>query len=175
MASTLTVVALSNDGCYLVANIGDSRAYLYRNDTLHQLTRDESLVQLLVDDGAITPEEARTHPQRSVVLHALDGAQHQEFEVSSHEAMAGDRLLLCSDGLSDVVPDPAIAEILASSSRDDAAEALLGAALSAGAADNVSFVVADVTSATDESVGWLEILTANGDDSPGTDTPPSPG
>lgn len=157
MASTLTVVALSNEGTYLIANVGDSRAYLYRDDTLQQLTRDESLVQMLIDDGAITPDEARTHPQRSVVLHALDGAHHQEVELSSQEAITGDRLLLCSDGLSDAVPDPVIAAILADASPDSAAAELIGAALRAGGADNVSVIVADVLPAEDGTVGWLGI------------------
>lgn len=158
MASTLTVVAISNDGSYLIANVGDSRAYLSRDGALHQLTRDESLVQMLIESGAITPEQARTHPQRSVVLHALDGAHHQELELSHHRAVAGDRLLLCSDGLSDAVPDPLIAAILADPSRDIAADALISAALNAGGADNVSVVVVDVEPASGEAIGWLDVL-----------------
>ena len=74
MGTTLTAVALSNDGNYLVANVGDSRTYLYRDGRLRRLTRDQTLVQTLIDRGALTEQDARRHPQRSVVLEALDGA-----------------------------------------------------------------------------------------------------
>lgn len=159
MASTLTAVALANDGTYVVANVGDSRAYLFRDHALRQLTRDESLVQVLIESGAITEEQARTHPQRSVVLNALDGTRREGLALGSHAAAAGDRLLLCSDGLSDVVPDPVIAAILEDASRDRTADRLLEAALDAGAADNVSVVVADVVpTATLATAGWLEVL-----------------
>jgi protein phosphatase len=159
MASTLTAMALSNDGSYLVANVGDSRVYLYRDHTLHQLTRDDSLLQMLIESGAITPEQAWTHPQRSVILNALDGSDRDELEPGSHQAMSGDRLLLCSDGLSDVVPDQLIAAALDDRSRDSAADNLVQAALHAGGADNISVVVVDVARA-DGASGWLEVLPA---------------
>lgn len=158
MATTLTAVALANEGSYLIANVGDSRAYLFRNRTLRRLTRDESLVEALIESGAITEEQARIHPHRSVVLNALDGAHRVEFELGSEEAAAGDRLLLCSDGLSDVVSDPLIAAILDDPSRDRAAGRLVQAALDAGAADNVSVVLADVTPSAVPAAGWLEVL-----------------
>jgi protein phosphatase len=158
MASTLTAVALSNEGRYVIANVGDSRAYLFRDHGLHQLTRDGSLVQALIDSGAITPEQARTHPQRSVVLDALDGAGREELELVSHEARVGDRILLCSDGLSDFVPDPLIVAALENPSRDRAADDLVEAALRAGGADNVSVVVVDVAATYEAKAGWLEVL-----------------
>lgn len=160
MASTVTAVALSNGGRYLVANVGDSRTYLYRKGALRQLTRDQSLVQLLVEQEAITAEAARHHPQRSVVLEALDGAEREGPDISSTRARAGDRLLLCSDGLSDVVSDEEIAKVLAERSGERAADRLIGAALDAGAQDNVSVVVADVVARSERREGWLDALPA---------------
>lgn len=162
MGSTLTAVALANDGRYLVANVGDSRTYLWREHNLRQLTRDQSLVQTLVDRGAITPEEARHHPHRSVVLQALDGAQRVMPTIESVSAQAGDRLLLCSDGVSDVLADADIAAALAIASRDAAARQLVRRALDAGGRDNISAVVADVVATDDPSAGWLAALPAPG-------------
>ena len=156
MASTLTTVALSDEGHYLVANIGDSRTYLLRAGRLRQLTRDQSLVQALLDQGAITTAQAREHPHRSVVLEALDGG-HAEPQITVVAARAGDRLLLCSDGLSDVVTDEQIAALLAAADRDEAARRLVGAALDSGGRDNVSVVVADVLPTDDPGQGWWDI------------------
>lgn len=158
MGTTLTAVALSNEGQYLVANVGDSRIYLLRDRVLRQLTRDQSLVQALIDSGAIAPDEARNHPQRSVVLEALDGQTRAAPQVSSWAARPGDRLLLCSDGLSDMVPDSEIATLLQETSRDVAAGWLVAAALRAGGQDNVSVIVADVVAADDPLTGWLDVL-----------------
>jgi protein phosphatase len=157
MASTLTAVALSNDGRYVVSSVGDSRAYLFRDGSLVQLTRDASLVQALVDSGALTTEEARVHPQRSVVLEALDGGVH-EFAVASVPAAVGDRLLLCSDGLTDVVAHAEVARVLGSLGRREAAERLVALALAGGGRDNVSVVVADLVAAVDPAGGWLPAL-----------------
>jgi serine/threonine protein phosphatase PrpC len=154
MASTLSAVALSNDGRYVVANVGDSRSYLFRDGSLVQLTHDDSLVQALVDSGALSPAEARAHPQRSVVLEALDGRPRLGFEVSAVPARAGDRLLVCSDGLTDFVSDAEIAAVLDASERPAAAEALVALALDAGSRDNVSVVVADVVVRSDPAAGW---------------------
>ena len=150
MSTTLTAVALDGDR-YAVANIGDSRTYLLRDGTLERLTRDDSLVQRLVDSGAVTEAEARHHPQRSLVLAALDGDPGRPPpEIATVAARAGDRLLLCSDGLSDALDDDAIAPLLATPDRRTSAERLVSAALDAGARDNVSVVVADVTPSGDE-------------------------
>ena len=110
MGTTVTAVAVE-DG-YVVANIGDSRAYLYRDGVLTQLTRDDSLIQELLDSGVLDHAGARSHPQRSVVLQALDGDPSRRIQVQSLSARAGDRLLLCSDGLSDVVGREALTEAL---------------------------------------------------------------
>jgi serine/threonine protein phosphatase PrpC len=158
MGTTLTAVAMTNDGRYLIANVGDSRTYLWRDGELRQLTHDASLVQELLDRGAITEAEARHHPQRSVVLDALDGAPRGEVTLIDLEATFGDRLLLCSDGLSDVAPDSAIAAALRQSSREQAADGLVDLALSAGSKDNISVLIADVVARDAASAGWLPML-----------------
>ncbi|HUA69454.1 MAG TPA: protein phosphatase 2C domain-containing protein, partial [Solirubrobacteraceae bacterium] len=142
MATTLTAVALSNDGDYVIANVGDSRTYLSRDGELRQLTRDQSLVQELIDRGSITREQARGHPQRSVVLESLDGNEHAIGAPALHRARLGDRLLLCSDGISDYLTDDQIAVALRTRSPQDAAQQLVAMALDAGSRDNVSAVVA---------------------------------
>ncbi len=144
MGTTLTAVALSDAGEYLVANVGDSRTYLLRDGSLIQLTRDESLVQELIDSGRLSFDEGRRHPHRSVVLRALDGNGEIEPALTVVGAQPEDRLLLCSDGLSDFVDDETIAGVLNESARADAADRLVELALEAGAHDNVSVVVADV-------------------------------
>src|SRR3954469_11968412 len=145
MRTTLTAVALGDDGSYAVANVGDSRTYLLRDGALRPLTRDDSLVQRLLENGAITPDEARRHPQRSLVVEALDGDPDRTPPVvATLAARPGDRLLLCSDGLTDYVDEEAIAAALRIETRAAAAERLVALALGAGARDNVSVVVADV-------------------------------
>lgn len=158
MGTTLTAVALSNDGEYVIANVGDSRTYLYRDGHLRQLTRDQSFVQALIDRGAISPDEARRHPQRSLVLQALDGRSRTVMETDVHQARVGDRLLLCSDGVSDYLTDEEIALALSTSSCDDAAQRLVAAALASGGQDNVSAVVADVIARREIAEGWLDAL-----------------
>jgi protein phosphatase len=105
MGTTLTAVVLSNDGNYLLANIGDSRTYLLRDEQLRRLTHDHSLVQALIDRGVLTENDARKHPQRSVVLEALDGVERPLPALRTVQARAGDRLLLCSDGVTDYLSD----------------------------------------------------------------------
>jgi PPM family protein phosphatase len=154
MSTTLTAVALGDEG-YVLANIGDSRTYLLRDGTLTRLSRDDSYVQMLLDNGAIAADEARRHPQRSLVLEALDGdPQRRPPAITTAPARAGDRLLLCSDGLSDYVEDDDIAAVLRTGARDECAERLVAMALAAGARDNVSVVVADVEPRRDPSAGW---------------------
>jgi PPM family protein phosphatase len=158
MATTLTAVALSNAGEYVIANVGDSRTYLYRDGELRQLTRDQSLVQELIDRGAITADQAREHPQRSVVLETLDGAELTIGELAVEQARLGDRLLLCSDGISDYVTDDRIAVALRTPSCAAAARDLVDLALAAGSRDNVSAVVADAIARHDAAEGWLRAL-----------------
>lgn len=143
MGTTLT--AMLSSGTRLgLAHVGDSRAYLLRDGEFSQLTHDQTLVQRMVDEGRITPEQAETHPQRSLLTQALDGRSGVEPDLSVREARRGDRYLLCSDGLSGYVPHDSIAESLAMADPDVAAETLIESALRAGAPDNVTVVIADV-------------------------------
>ncbi|GHE08931.1 PP2C family protein-serine/threonine phosphatase [Klenkia taihuensis] len=146
MATTLCAVGVQGDTAVL-AHIGDSRAYRWRAPELVQLTRDHTLVQALMDAGSITAEEALVHPQRSAVYAALHGGTDdvEGLEVLALDVRPGDRLLVCSDGLSGALPAQVIAELLAvAENADQAAATLLGAALAAPASDNVTVVVADV-------------------------------
>lgn len=152
MATTVTAVAL-DDG-WTVVSIGDSRAYLLRDGALERLTRDDSFVQELVDAGVVGEDEARDHPQRNVVVGVLDGDPRRRPRVGHRDAQAGDRVLVCSDGLSDVVADEALASALAVADREAAADALLGLALDGGARDNVSLVVADALPAGPDAPRW---------------------
>jgi protein phosphatase len=139
-----TVTALYFDGNRLaMAHVGDSRAYLYRAGVLHQLTHDDTFVQSLVDDGRITEEEAVHHPQRNLLLRALNGTE-LEPSLTQREARAGDRYLICSDGLSGVVSAEAIADALTEADPERAADLLVELALVGGGPDNVTVVVADV-------------------------------
>jgi PPM family protein phosphatase len=160
MGTTLTAVALSNDGEYLVANVGDSRTYLHRDGRLRRLTRDHSLVQALIDRGELSEEDARRHPQRSVVLEALDGVPRELPPLQSVKARAGDRLLLCSDGISDYVSDLQIGHALQAPDTGEVVRELARLALAQGGRDNVTAIVADVVSRADPRDGWLDYLPA---------------
>ena len=153
MSTTVTAVALGDEGC-VVANVGDSRTYLLRDGALTQLTRDDSWVQLMLDAGELTPDEARDHPRRSLVLAALDGESDHDPTLTRFDARPGDRLLLCSDGLSDVVDDATIAATLRIPGRADCAARLIALALDAGGRDNISAVVADVAPRRDAKGAW---------------------
>ena len=153
MSTTVTAVALGDDG-YVVANLGDSRTYLLRDGALTQLTHDDSWVQLMIDSGELTPEAARDHPQRSLVLAALDGEPDRAPSLTTFAARPGDRLLLCSDGLSDVLDDATIAATLRGASRAECAGRLIDLALAAGGPDNISAVVADVARRDDPTAAW---------------------
>ncbi len=161
MGTTLTAVALSNDGAYLVANIGDSRTYLLRGGELRLLTRDDSLVQELIDRGALTERDAQRHPQRSVVLQALDGAVRPLSPLKSLPARLGDRLLLCSDGVSDYLTDGQIAGLLNIPNAELAVHRLVDAALACGSRDNVTAIVADLVTGAQPRDGWLDALPAS--------------
>jgi len=147
MGTTFTAIHTDGERCVL-GHVGDSRAYLLRAGELVRLSIDHTLVQALVDAGRLTPEEARTSPQRNVVLRALGGgtddAEPDLLELGLRE---GDRLLLCSDGLTDLVDDGELAHLLAAPDAQRAVEALVAAALREGGKDNVTCVVADVVDA----------------------------
>lgn len=143
MSTTLTAI-LFDGARYCLLNIGDSRTYLLRDGSLEQLTRDDSYVQLLVDQGHITQEAAGSHPQRNLVLQALTGEAVMEPAMTVHEARAGDRFMLCSDGLTDVVPQATLAEVLAAGEPQECVDRLIAMAIDAGTRDNVTVVIADV-------------------------------
>jgi PPM family protein phosphatase len=153
MSTTVTAVALGDDGC-VVANVGDSRTYLLRDGALTQLTHDDSWVQLMIDSGDLTPEAARDHPRRSLVLAALDGEPDRVPALTTFEARPGDRLLLCSDGLSDVVDDATIEATLRVGTRAECAGRLVDLALAGGGRDNISAIVADVAMRDDPTAAW---------------------
>ncbi|QBJ96550.1 serine/threonine-protein phosphatase [Rhodococcus sp. ABRD24] len=142
MGTTLTAILFAGSKLGLV-HIGDSRAYLLRDDQLTQITRDDTFVQSLVDEGRITAEQAHTHPQRSLIMRALTGNEI-EPTLTVREARAGDRYLLCSDGLSDVVSDETLANTMREGTQDECADRLVELALRSGGPDNVTVVVADV-------------------------------
>jgi protein phosphatase len=152
MGTTLTAI-LWGDGRIAIVHVGDSRAYLLRDGELQQITTDHTYVQSLIDAGRITPEEARRHPKRNLLLRAIDGSGLPEGDPSLRQAQSGDRYLLCTDGLSGVVPDDAIARVLLEVPDPTAAVSMLvELALEAGAPDNVTAVVADVLDADTEEV-----------------------
>ncbi|TDD94528.1 PP2C family protein-serine/threonine phosphatase [Jiangella asiatica] len=140
------------DGSRLaLAHIGDSRAYLLRGGVLAQITRDHTFVQSLVDDGRITAEDAREHPARSVVTKVLQGQSPIQPDFSLVDVQPGDRFLICSDGLSDVVGDPDIQQVMAAAgSIEEAADRLIALALDSGAPDNVTVVLGEVVPSDDD-------------------------
>jgi protein phosphatase len=129
-----------------VAHVGDSRAYLVRGGDMNPITEDHSLVAELVRSGDLTRDEAAEHPQKNLITRALGADEEVDVDTSILPIEAGDRILLCSDGLSDMVSETVISEILAESQDDPerAARVLLSAALDAGGNDNITIVVVDV-------------------------------
>ncbi len=155
MGTTLTALLWAGQRLGMV-HIGDSRAYLLRDGVLKQITHDHTLVQNLLDEGRITAEEASTHPQRSWITKALDGRGEVELDLSIREVRAGDRYLLCTDGLSGVVSEETIRESLELPEPQAACDRLIELALRGGGPDNVTVVVADVVS--DNSPGEAPIV-----------------
>ena len=146
MGTTLTAVIFSGDRAAL-AHVGDSRAYLLRDGRLNQLTKDDTYVQMLVDQGLISPDEAAGHPRRSVVTRVLQGEPVSPSYVIV-EPEPGDRWLLCSDGLTAVVTNETIEqEMLGADDPKTCTERLIDLALRGGGPDNVTVIVADLTAA----------------------------
>ncbi|NHN56167.1 SpoIIE family protein phosphatase [Calidifontibacter sp. DB0510] len=157
-----TLIAFLRSGNKLaLANIGDSRAYLVRDGVFTQLTKDHSFVQALLDDGRITEEEAEHHPNRSMVTRVLTGRPEDEPDLSLREVLPGDRLLLCSDGLSDYVAGSTIESIVTREGAPaDIADRLIDIAVKASTRDNVTVVVADVVDGGDGLPGTPQIVGA---------------
>ncbi|MGC3995329.1 MAG: protein phosphatase 2C domain-containing protein [Propionicimonas sp.] len=153
-----TVCGVMFDGEQLgLANIGDSRAYRYRDGRLTRLTRDHSWVQTLVDEGRITEAEALEHPHRSLILKVINGQPQHQPDLELVDALAGDRLLVCSDGLCGFVTDDVIAARM-DGDRDDVMNALVGLAHSEGGQDNITIILADIVEGEPE--GATEVLGA---------------
>ena len=150
MGTTLTAMLWSGSTVAL-CHIGDSRAYLLRDDDFYQITHDHTLVQSLVDDGRLSPEQAHTHPQRSLVMRALQSSTDAEPDLSVREALAGDRYLLCSDGLSDVVSEQTMHKTLVKfTDPEEAVHQLIDLAIRGGGPDNITCIVADVVDTATE-------------------------
>lgn len=144
MGCTAELLAFA-DGRYIIGHVGDSRIYLLRNRELRQLTRDHSLVQMQLDNGMITAEEARVHPKKNIVLRAV-GMEHDfSLDIMRGNSSVDDLFLLCSDGLSDMIDDPTIFDCLSTADTlQQKAQKLIDSALSAGGKDNVTVVLCQV-------------------------------
>lgn len=147
MGTTLTAL-MFNGSSFGLIHVGDSRGYRLREGTLEQITVDDTFVQSLVDEGKLDPEDVSSHPQKSLILKAYTG-RPVEPTLRDLDARPGDRLLLCSDGLSDPVTASTIEQTLAEGTPADAARRLIELALRSGGPDNITVVVADVVE-TDE-------------------------
>ncbi|MQY12702.1 PP2C-family Ser/Thr phosphatase [Streptomyces sp. RB5] len=183
MGTTLTALLWTGQRLGLV-HVGDSRAYLLRDGRLTQITQDHTWVQRLVDEGRITEEEATTHPQRSLLMRGLGTGDHVEPDLSIREVRAGDRYLICSDGLSGVVSAETLEDTLASYQGPyETVQELIQLALRGGGPDNITVIVADVLDVDDNDtlagqlndtpvvVGAVAENQQQGADNPGMQTP----
>ena len=156
----------TGDERFALLNVGDSRAYRFRDGRLEQLTHDHSVVQELIDAGMLDPRDAEAHPERHVITRSLGGEGHLDIDWWPLEPQTGDRLLLASDGLTREVPDREIAAMLAGDPEPSTtAERLLDAALAAGGRDNISVVVVDVL-AHEPAAVVLDLDALDGDTTP---------
>ena len=152
MGTTMTVAVTGRDGTVSIGHVGDSRAYRIRGGRLEQLTKDHSLVGELMRSGKLSPEEAETHPQRSVITRAVGTEPDVDVDTFTVDAEPGDVFLLCSDGLTDMVSDPAIQSLFAERTGDleDVARRLVEEANSSGGEDNITVVVFEIVGADAE-------------------------
>ncbi|MCD6272566.1 MAG: Stp1/IreP family PP2C-type Ser/Thr phosphatase [Deltaproteobacteria bacterium] len=144
MGCTAELLAFSEKG-FVIGHVGDSRTYLYRNKELEQLTKDHSLVQEQIDQGLIKPEQAMTHPMRNIILRAVGVKEGVAPDILKGENKSGDLFLLCSDGLTDMVADAAILEVLSlPGTLSHKTDKLIESAKSAGGNDNITVVLSIV-------------------------------
>jgi serine/threonine protein phosphatase PrpC len=171
MGTTLTAMLWSGSQIAM-CHIGDSRAYMLRDGDFFQITRDHTLVQSLVDEGRLTPAAAATHPQRSLVMRALQSSTDADPDLGMREALIGDRYLLCSDGLSDVVTEQTLHKTLISyPDPEQAVLQLIDLAIRSGGPDNITCIIADVVDTVTGPVAPSEATVlagaaANGDGRP---------
>lgn len=142
MGTTLSAVVSVEDKI-LVGHVGDSRVYRVRNGEITRLTKDHTYVQMLVDNGEISVSEAERHPRRNLMIRAIDGIHELQVDLAIEDALVGDRYLICSDGLSGLVNDERIKQVLSAADLTQAANQLIEFALAAGAPDNVTVIVAE--------------------------------
>ncbi len=144
MGTTLTVIWDAGDRVIL-GHVGDSRAYLYRDGQLKQITEDHSLVWEMMKRGTITPEEARVHPYRNMITKAVGTDPAVTPDIRTVKVIPGDLWLICSDGLTEYLTDWRLEETLEEYSPEEAADMMLKEALEAGGKDNISLIIAEVT------------------------------
>jgi protein phosphatase len=154
MGTTL-LLAVLRETRVLVGHVGDSRVYRWRNGELAQITRDHSLLQEQIDAGLLTPDQAAMSVHRNLVTRAVGVEDTVLLETHLHDIAGGDTLLLCSDGLSDMLSDPQLAQLLLDhDALPDAAAALFGAANDAGGRDNISVILVRAHSTSSGARGW---------------------
>lgn len=176
MGTTMTALSLRGDRV-VIAHVGDSRAYLFRDGELQQLTKDHTFVQSLVDAGQITREQAAVHPRRNLMMRAIDGIHAVEVDFSVREAKVGDRFLLCTDGLCGVLDDAAIAAYIGTDDLASAVSQLIDTTLDSGAPDNITVIVAEVVEGETPSDAVVLGAAADRDTHnrlPGVDLPEEP-
>lgn len=158
MATTLVCCCFRWNRC-VVAHVGDSRAYLVRDETILPLTVDHSYVRELLERGLITPDEAMEHPYRNLVTRVVGSGEGAEADFAELEVRKGDRILLCSDGLTNVLEDEEIGEIiLGAETLEDACDALIRRTLEGGAPDNVTVIIAETAELDPEPPGGPKLL-----------------
>jgi protein phosphatase len=166
MGTTLTAGMLGTDGSLTVGHVGDSRGYLMRDGELRQITEDHSLVEEMVRGGELTPEQAEVHPQRSIITRALGIDPLVDVDLYPIELQAGDRILLCSDGLTTMVRPEEIANILGREpDARRAAQLLVDAANAAGGEDNITAVIIEAVEEPEDEAVAAPVV----DDGDGTD------
>ena len=143
MGTTMTVLWETPEGFYL-GHVGDSRCYLMREGVLTQMSTDHSLVEELVRDGSLAPEEADNYPYRNVITRAVGTSKNIHADISWPEKRPGDRWLLCTDGLTEYIKAPRLRDILSTPDLSDAADCLLNTALDMGGRDNITLILLEV-------------------------------